>query len=75
MSDKQLPIKLSYWIDSVDSSAELSGQNVGILKLEGRHFFAPGEVRTYPHQLELVIDEQQLDQLLYHLQNLKKVMA
>ena len=68
-------VTLQYWIVSVDVCPVTYGPGKAILKLGSRIFHDPDDIRTYPHSLELRLDEQQLDQLLCRLQNLKTEMA
>lgn len=68
-------ITLKYWIDSVNIIPVTSGPGKATLRLESRIFHDPDDIRSHPHSLELRLDEQQLDQLLYRLQNLKTEMA
>lgn len=74
MTNKTKSTEFRFWVDSVDASAELSGEGIGLLKLEARHFHAPGELREHPVRLELVIDSQQLEKLLNRLQTLNNVV-
>ncbi|KHN59946.1 hypothetical protein BA188_11745 [Aeromonas hydrophila] len=70
-----MAITLDYCVKSVNAIPVSSGPGAIILKMESRLFVYPDLEQPLPYHLDLRLDEQQIDQLLSQLQNLKKEMA